>query len=1122
MFFDHSRKMRHIRAPHNFGGVGCFTRNNFAKDFKICHDKTYEGIQVLKFTHKTSQYNFLVINVYLPPFNSVYGRDATGFMAHLLTLVYLNTDCDAMYIVGDLNARLGNMYDFIKNVDNIQERTIIDNVCNSHGEALIDFLLESKMVVVNGRVNPENDKYTRVHTTGSSVVDYICTGIDDLNKCKYFNVHLVTDLMNKYNLQSNKIPDHSVVEMHFMLNCICTTDVSDNNIEFVDESRNYIMNKGDTYRYLNCNNGRKMPINFLESETARLAIVECIEIISITRAEQDEIDNMYDNFCGVYYNEIDKWFGNNLNRNCSRRKFRNATKPYWNENLKLLWNDMRKAENEYLKSPQKTAIRRQTFQIFKEKQSIFDKVYSKEKRKYHREKLIKIETFNTENPRQFWNEIKKLGPNRKVNIPIEAYNESGDITTDASAVYAKWNGHFQNLLKGYNKNDFDRTYYDNVAQSIPELERNVPVDPNLNAPFLPHEIATSLRKAKLNKAVGIDNLCYEILKNEQTCAILTDLFNKLFTSNLIPSVWRKTILKPIPKNPTINPRIPAQYRGIALLSTIYKLFTSTVNSRLTKFLEVRKLIQEEQNGFRAGRSCAEHIFVLNTIIRNRLLANKDTFIAFLDAEKAFDRIDRTLLMHKILKLGISGNIYNIIKTIYRETTCCIKINDVLTDWFASASGVLQGDTLSPTLFNIFANDLIHDVTNLNKGISVGDHNISILLYADDIAVLSENEENLQNVLDVIYNWSHRNMIKFNEKKSNVVHFRKKGKEKSNFRFSLGEQYIETIGEYKYLGLILNEYHDYNITAKILADSANRALGSVINKYRSNLGLGYHTYSKLYTSGICPILDYCSETWGFKNIQSIDAIQNKAQRIFMGVHRFAPLAAINGDMGWTQSQIRRHVSMFRFWNRLMTMDPYRLPKIVLNWDLSLNAKTWSHDMQNLMQECDILHMFDNREKVDLNSIKTILHEKASKNWKDELEKKPKLRSYKQIKTHYQAEPYVLSFMNKKKRSIISQLRCGILPLQIETGRWSNVSLEQRICKLCASGHIENEFHFLFDCCFYEVLRGKFYDEMLALYPNFLSLTDVEKLIVCMKKTCVNIFGDYVCKSFDCRQRHMFMS
>ena len=51
------------------------------------------------------------------------------------------------------------------------------------------------------------------------------------------------------------------------------------------------------------------------------------------------------------------------------------------------------------------------------------------------------------------------------------------------------------------------------------------------------------------------------------------------------------------------------------------------------------------------------------------------------------------------------------------------------------------------------------------------------------------------------------MIKFNEKKSNVVHFRKKGKEKSNFKFSLGEQYIETIGEYKYLGLILNEYHE---------------------------------------------------------------------------------------------------------------------------------------------------------------------------------------------------------------------------------------------------------------------------------------------------------------------------
>ena len=1119
IYFDHSRQVANPRAPHNFGGVGCFVKVSYAKDYEISQDKSYDGVLALTFKHKRSCFRFMIINVYLPPCNSVYGRNATEFMSHILSLIYLYADFDAIYLVGDLNARIGSLSDYVPNVDTVQNRTVIDKVHNKHGEVLIDFLLESTMVIINGRINPENDNFTRVHTTGSSVVDYICTFPDNLEKCIYFKVNLITDLMHTCNLCNNKIPDHSVLEVHLLHNHVYYPD---DNVFFVEPSItncDTFDNTVDTYRYLNCNNGRKMPVNFLESETASAAVNECINAIGTADNTQIDVDSLYKQFCDVYYNEIDKVFS--IKNRQSKKCYRNTPKPYWNDFFNELWKDMHNAQKRYLSCPQNSDTRRHALKVFKDKQSLFDKSYSKAKRKFQRDKLVNIERMKVENPKQFWAELRKLGPRKKDLIPIEVYDDNGRVINDPNFVLSKWKGEFRNLLKGYNKNEFDQIHFEYVQQRLLDLENRTGTNIELNEPLTLGEIKLALKKAKMNKAVGIDNLCYEIMKNDESNRLLLHLFNKILSCNKIPNLWRKTILKPIPKNMSIDPKIPTQYRGIALLSIVYKLFTSVINMRLVKFLENNDLLREEQNGFRKARSCADHAYVLNTIIRNRLLNNQPTYVAFLDAEKAFDRIDRTLLLYKLQTCGINGNIYEILKSIYAETTCCIKINEMLTDWFNTESGVLQGDTLSPTLFNIFVNDLILDVNSLDKGIYFGENRVTILLYADDIAVMSDSAENLQIILDKIFSWSRKNMIKFNEKKSNVVHFRKKFQEKTLFTFKLGDANINIVNEYKYLGLILNEFQDYNVTAKVLADAANRALGAIINKYLSNNGLGYYTYTRLFNSGVCPILDYCSEVWGFKNFSQIDNIQHKAIQIFLGVHRFAPIAAISGDMGWTQCQTRRHVCMIRMYNRIVNMNDHRLPRIVYEWDKTVNGNTWSSEVKSILSSCGLTACFNNNNPVNTHSVWASIHESNCSQWKHEIESKPKLRTYKLLKQSFGVESYVTAFINRKQRSCVSQLRCGILPLFIETGRWSNISYDQRICKMCSCNQVENEIHFLFQCSYYDETRKSFIENTLNEIPNFTDLDDVEKLRVCMHKQFVNSFCKYVYTIFHIRQCHMFI-
>ncbi len=183
---------------------------------------------------------------------------------------------------------------------------------------------------------------------------------------------------------------------------------------------------------------------------------------------------------------------------------------------------------------------------------------------------------------------------------------------------------------------------------------------------------------------------------------------------------------------------------------------------------------------------------------------------------------------------------------------------MLTDWFNTKAGIKQGDSLSPTMFGIFINDIVEDVKSVNTGIEIGGHNICIFLYADDIVLLSDTEEGLQKLLDQIYQLSLKWKIKFSAKTSNIVHVRQSLITRTNFNFKLGNMMLPIMTQYKYLGIVITEFIDYNIVVQILADATNRALGSVINKYKKINGFGYYNYTKSFHSAVGPILDYASE------------------------------------------------------------------------------------------------------------------------------------------------------------------------------------------------------------------------------------------------------------------------
>ena len=102
----------------------------------------------------------------------------------------------------------------------------------------------------------------------------------------------------------------------------------------------------------------------------------------------------------------------------------------------------------------------------------------------------------------------------------------------------------------------------------------------------------------------------------------------------------------------------------------------------------------------------------------------------------------------------------------------------------------------------------------------------------------------------------------------------------------------------------------NTTVETLFNSGGRALGSMISKIHSFKDVGFETYTKLYYSCVVPVTDYCSGVLGFRDFKKGDMIQNRAIRYFIEVHRFTPILAISGDMGWPVSLHRRWLNMLR--------------------------------------------------------------------------------------------------------------------------------------------------------------------------------------------------------------------
>jgi len=161
-----------------------------------------------------------------------------------------------------------------------------------------------------------------------------------------------------------------------------------------------------------------------------------------------------------------------------------------------------------------------------------------------------------------------------------------------------------------------------------------------------------------------------------------------------------------------------------------------------------------------------------------------------------------------------------------------------------------------------------------------------------------------------------------------------------------------------------------------------------------------------------------------------------------------------------------------------MNDNRISKLVFNVDyLNLSPHSWSSEIKCVMTELQHRNKFENKSAVDLNCAKLNAYGINSESWIQNVQSSPKLRTYKLFKNTFETEKCVKLNPTKHKRSMLAQFCCGILPLRIETGRYVNEPLPERICTKCDLQCIEAKEHILLECSFYNSIRLSIFRDAL---------------------------------------------
>ena len=257
-------------------------------------------------------------------------------------------------------------------------------------------------------------------------------------------------------------------------------------------------------------------------------------------------------------------------------------------------------------------------------------------------------------------------------------------------------------------------------------------DPVLGPPLLitKEMVEKSISKMKIGKASGPSGVVTEMLKaSSDVCSeLIADLTDSMIHDNIMPSEWDDSFIISLFKGKG-EALDRGNYRGLKLTEHVLKVVECIIEVIIRDIVN----IDEMQFGFMPGCGTTDAIFILRQIQEKYINKNCNLYFAFIDLEKAFDRVPRKVLWWALRKVGVPEWIVRVVQIMYQSARCKVKVNNSYSDVFNVQVGVHQGSVLSPLLFIIVLEALSHE---FRTGCPWE------LLYADDLVIIADTIDKL--------------------------------------------------------------------------------------------------------------------------------------------------------------------------------------------------------------------------------------------------------------------------------------------------------------------------------------------------------------------------------------------
>ncbi|XP_028969045.1 uncharacterized protein LOC108865189 [Galendromus occidentalis] len=385
-------------------------------------------------------------------------------------------------------------------------------------------------------------------------------------------------------------------------------------------------------------------------------------------------------------------------------------------------------------------------------------------------------------------------------------------------------------------------------------------------------------------------------------------------------------------------------RPICVSDVLYRVFTRILGKHIQQWAEDTEQLSEMQNGFRKDRRGEDNIFILTSAIEIARAQKTGLICVFLDATKAYDRIDRRKLWQTLEERGMSPSIIELLKHLYEETFIFVRHGEYTSEEVSIPIGLRQGCPLSPILFSLYIADLGKQLLETGLGFRFAKKSnfwdvkenkfftIPGLLFADDLCLMANKIGDMRALLEITSKFGDNRPIKFNPQKSGVIVFsRPPSTHMHDQGLTIQGRQIPEVESYKYLGIELSAERYYlSQHWEKVTWTANKAIQRL--NARTLWSFNRFEVSKiLWKATAVPQLTYCNATITMpKRLRNlIEVRQRDAGRWALGIpHSTISKEFIEGELGWSSFEAREATSKTMYFESVKHMDQKRWPRRIL--------------------------------------------------------------------------------------------------------------------------------------------------------------------------------------------------